>query len=380
MMHNLPLLISTLLIIAMLALTSHSSIQVISGLAVAGPGSTWINLQDASVGTPIASGAAAFVPFGYNGTTYDALYTATRGNTVAATGLGVSVAYGEFLTSLPTITTGTYGAIMLDSSGRVILGTSTASIGVVTSAGTKTPADAFAIPTDGSDTLSFMMGYNGATYDRIRSIANNADAVAVTTLGILPTGSYQYGFNGTTWDRLASGANNADGEAVRTVGVQESDAYLKGFNGTTYDRIRSVANNADAVAVTTLGNLANAVYGYIFNGTTWDRQRSGVITGQALVDWSSTSSSNIITDTTTAVKATAGIVNRIFVNTAGTTSTAALYNIASAGCTGTPASGYVATLATTTANASIELAHTFTLGICVVTASAGAANISILYR
>jgi hypothetical protein len=348
MMHNLPLLVSTLLIIAMLALTSHSSIQVISGLAVAGPGSTWINLQDASVGTPITSGAAAFVPFGYNGTTYDALYTATRGNTVAATGLGVSVAYGEFLTSLPTLTTGTYGAIMLDSSGRIILGTSTASIGVVTSAGTKTPADAFAIPTDGSDTLSFMMGLNGSsTYDRLRSVGNSTDAVTATSLGILTGASYQYGLNsGGTWDRIRSGGNAADGEATISVGLAESDAYVKLLNGSG----------------------------------TWDRGRSGVITGQALVDWSSTSSSNITTDTTTAVKATAGIVNRIFVNTAGTTSTAALYNIASAGCTGTPASGYVATLATTTANASIELAHTFTLGICVVTASAGAANISVLYR
>jgi len=348
MMYNLPLLISTLLIIAMLALTSHSSIQVISGLAVAGPGSTWINLQDASVGTPITSGAAAFVPFGYNGTTYDALYTATRGNTVAATGLGVSVAYGEFLTSLPTLTTGTYGAIMLDSSGRIILGTSTASIGVVTSAGSKTPADAFAIPTDGSDTLSFMMGLNGSsTYDRLRSVGNSADAVTATSLGILTGVSYQYGLNsGGTWDRIRSGGNAADGEATISVGLAESDAYIKLLNGSG----------------------------------TWDRGRSGVITGQALVDWSSTLSNNITTDTTTAVKATAGIVNRIFVNTAGTTSTAALYNIASAGCTGTPASGYVATLATTTANASIELAHTFTLGICVVTASAGAANISILYR
>lgn len=379
---NSPLFISTLLIIAMLALTSRGgSVQGIFGLATAGPGSTWINLQDASVGSPIASGAAAFVPFGYNGTNYDALYTATRGNTVAATGLGVSVMYGEFLTALPTLTNGTYGATMLDASSRIILGTSTASIGVVTSAGSKTPADAFANPTDASDVLNFNMGWNGST-----------------------------------WDRFASGANNADGEAVRTLGVQKSDVYLKGFNGTTYDRIRSVANNADAIAVTTLGNLSNAVYNYLFNGTTWDRARSGgnaadaeattslgltetdsycrtfngatwdrcrssVITGQALVDWSSTSSNNITTNVTTAVKATGGIVNRIFVNGVGTTSTAAFYNIASAGCTGTPASGYVATLATTTLNATVELAHTFTLGICVVTAAgAGAADISVLYR
>jgi hypothetical protein len=61
-----------------------------------------------------------------------------------------------------------------------------------------------------------MMGYNGTTYDRIRSIANNADAVAVTTLGILPTGSYQYGFNGTTWDRLRVGADNSANTTIKS--------------------------------------------------------------------------------------------------------------------------------------------------------------------
>jgi hypothetical protein len=336
---NSPLLISVILVMAILAMQSRGgSIQTLSGLAVAGPNNQWLNLQDISVGTPITSGAAAVGNFLYNGASYDI----QKGD--ATNGAFVNVK------------------------------------AMVSPVGSKTPADAYVIPTDGLDQLSFIMGFNGTTYDRIRSIANNADAIAVTTLGILPGASYQYGFNGTTWDRLASGGNAADAEATRSLGLTESDSYLRGFNGTTWDRLRSVANNSDAIAVTTLGNISSAVYNYLFNGSTWDRRRSGVITGQALVDWSSTSSSNITTNVTTAVKGTAGILNRVFVNVVGTTSTAALYNIASAGCTGTPASGYVATLATTAANASMELAHTFTLGICAVTAGAAAADISMLYR
>jgi hypothetical protein len=160
---NSPLLISVILVIAILAARSMGgSVQSISGLAVAGPSSQWTNLQDISVGTPITSGAAAVGNFLYNGTNYD-------------------VQKGD-------ATNGAYVNVKA----------------TVSPVGSKTPADAYVVPTDGLDQLSFMMGFNGTTYDRIRSIANNADTIAVTTLGILPNVSYQYVFNGSTWDRVKS--------------------------------------------------------------------------------------------------------------------------------------------------------------------------------
>ncbi len=180
----------------------------------------------------------------------------------------------------------------------------------LTFAGTHTPADSYANPTDAINSFSL----NGV-------------------------------WNGATWNRMIQGDNTADGETASATGIQSSEVYNKIFNGTTYDRLRS-----------------------------------GVITGQVLVDNSSNASSHITTNTTTAVKATAGVLNAMIINTTGTTSTAAFYNIASAGCTGTPASGYAFTLGTSALALDSQIDHTFTLGICVLTAGGAAADISVLYR
>lgn len=66
----------------------------------------------------------------------------------------------------------------------------------------------------------------------------NADAEAVKTTGALATESYSKGFNGTTWDRIRSGGNNNDAEDVETAGVVKSESYAMVFNGTTWDRLR----------------------------------------------------------------------------------------------------------------------------------------------
>ena len=218
------------------------------------------------------------------------------------------------------------------------------------------------------------------------------------TAGIMPVGLMLH--DGTNWDKIPGDTTNGlDVDVTRITGTLtitgnitpadalanpttalNGNALLSGFNGTTWDRLRSEGTNADDDAVITLGVLATEAYNKVFDGTTWDRLRSGITTGSVLVDSTSNASSNIVTNTTTAVKATGGVLNRIIVNAAGTTSTVALYNIASAGCTGTPGSGFVGTLATTTAFSALEYNHTFTLGICAVTAGAAAADISVLYR
>jgi hypothetical protein len=90
------------------------------------------------------------------------------------------------------------------------------------------------------------------------STSNASDAVA-TSSNSLPAVSWIYGFNGTTWDRLrddgsfnlkvncavgcsaGSFNNNADTVATSATNGQAA-AWLYGFNGTTWDRIRDDAN------------------------------------------------------------------------------------------------------------------------------------------
>lgn len=84
---------------------------------------------------------------------------------------------------------------------------------------------------------------------------------------------------------------------------------------------------------------------------------------------------NITTNTDTNVKATPGTFVGITTNTAGTTSTAKIYNDAD----GTCSSGLIGTVDTTVIG-SIMFGANANIGICVKTAGAGAADISILYK
>jgi len=206
--------------------------------------------------------------------------------------------------------------------------------------------------------------YDGTNFDRVRGditngldvdvtrVSGNVSVIGTTTPAnsftnpttAVNTWSLLGGFNGTTWDRISTGGNSSDAEATRTTGLIEVDAYLRGFNGTTFDRIRSDAN-------------VYALY----------------LAGQ------SNATSNITANATTTVKGTAGILNKVIINTAGTASKVAFYNVASASCTGTPATGYAFTIDTSTLGI-IDIDHTFTSGICAVTTGTSAANISVLYR
>lgn len=84
---------------------------------------------------------------------------------------------------------------------------------------------------------------------------------------------------------------------------------------------------------------------------------------------------NITTNTDTNVKATPGTFVGITTNTAGTTSTAKIYNDADGVCS----SGLIGTVDTTKVG-TILFGVNASIGICVTTAGAGAADISILYK
>jgi hypothetical protein len=143
--------------------------------------------------------------------------------------------------------------------------------GVVT--GTATPSDAFANPTTAILSMNFMMGWNGATWDRLQvdgskflkincavgcsgGASTPSDAFANPTTASLAM-SFGMGWNGATWDRL-----QVDGSKFLKVvqqGTVTADTELPA----------AAAVSADAQSAPT----APGVYAYImcFNGVTWDR-------------------------------------------------------------------------------------------------------------
>jgi 4-hydroxyphenylpyruvate dioxygenase-like putative hemolysin len=82
---------------------------------------------------------------------------------------------------------------------------------------------------------------------------------------------------------------------------------------------------------------------------------------------------NVTTATTTAVKASAGVLERIIVNTAGAGSTLTIYN-------NTAGSGAKVGTMTTAAQGCFEFNVNCTTGITVVSASGTPADITVVYR
>lgn len=89
-----------------------------------------------------------------------------------------------------------------------------------------------------------LMGFNGTSWDRLRSSIANGLAVDVTRItGALPAGTNMIGkvdisdgTNEAVIDVSASDAESATTAALVT------NARLKGFNGTTWDRVRTTVN------------------------------------------------------------------------------------------------------------------------------------------
>lgn len=116
-------------------------------------------------------------------------------------------------------------------------------------------ADATANPTV-PGVGAFSLGFNGSTWDRLKT-ANGAAGTAGT--GLL--GSGLLGFDGANWQSI--GANNT-GSGWLQVGQRAAGPSLA-----------DGATNAPTVAANGAGTaLSSQVYPLHFNGTTWDRTRS----------------------------------------------------------------------------------------------------------
>lgn len=125
-------------------------------------------------------------------------------------------------------------------------------------------------------------GLFAGTLTARNNLLDNADAQAVVgaTARLAGTMARLQGFNGTTYDRLRSQGNNANGVAVNTAGVQAVAAYPYGFNGTTWDRVSIGLSSSDAIVAAT--GLQNISINYLYDGVQFERLRGQSTTNAAL--------------------------------------------------------------------------------------------------
>ena len=126
-------------------------------------------------------------------------------------------------------------------------------------------------------TMAKLLGFDGSTYDRLRVGATDADNVATLATGVLQTGAYNFGFDGTTWDRFTVGQYNADSLAPAAAGGQIVNAVMRVYdaNGSTLNLVRGTVNDTDGIAVSTTVTKPSVVSTLqTFNGTSLDRVRS----------------------------------------------------------------------------------------------------------
>ena len=176
------------------------------------------------------------IPLIYNGTSWDRTRSAGIGNNVATTGIAASGAYGQFNSSLPTITSGNMTALQTDSSGRLLVVNIPATgstenenliqwagttLGVPTNFGT-TPGAVVA----GSVNASIFAGTTGITATGSSVNVNVTNTVPVTLASTTITGTVAvtqstspWVNNITQWNSVALGSPSAYGTAPGAVNV-----------------------------------------------------------------------------------------------------------------------------------------------------------------
>lgn len=192
-----------------------------------------------NVGTTVADGysdllesifSTGFV-YNFNGASWDRGRNAGIGNGVASTGISASAPYGEYLTALPSLTTGQYSALQLDSSGRLIISPTGLPTPLATQPVSGTVTASLPYGTASNQTGTSASGILGEFWD-----GTNVQPAKASTSGVLMTSPC--GGSGTCASVNAT-INGADGNANSANSVYVS-AYPQNYNGTTWDRERNV--------------------------------------------------------------------------------------------------------------------------------------------
>ncbi len=256
--------------------------------------------------------------------------------------------------------------------------------------GNNTPADGYVNPTNGVNTVSFLMGWDNdigvQRWTRLNTSWAYNGIPYTDMLGVGVFGAYAGDMGRVSAAPWISGADLAL-ETTSAIGLSTASQGA----GLPYYIMSDISRGDNLIGgVATVG-----LYGYDSAGGNWDRlhmDTAGSVyvnqgtlaytTDSVSIDSTANSYANISSNTTTAVKATGGILAKIVINSTstGATSAAAFYNIATAGCTGTPASGYVLTIGTAVVNTIYEFNLDMSNGICIVTTGGTAANFTALYR
>lgn len=177
---------------------------------------TGLNTPADAASTPIDALHDQSWPMGWNGATSDRLRTAGVGNTVAPTGILASAAYCEFLTALPTLTTGTYGAAECDAKAQIFV-----DVNYVLGALHSKTNPLFSALTDGTNVI----------------------AAAMSAYGTAPTGTMVMGVNTFVTNTVAvqpspstlagqANANSSQSALTTAVVVKASNGNLYGFQVT----------------------------------------------------------------------------------------------------------------------------------------------------
>jgi hypothetical protein len=213
-------------------------------------GATWDRWKSSTHGDNLTTTSGANVAsFGYifDGTNWDR----ARGgadNSANPTMGKLSVLSARANAAAPIWTEGYQVPLSVDLSGN--LRTSASVSGTIIIAGNKTPSDAYANPTDALDTMSLLAIWNGATWDRAKSISVGGNQ----TSGILAIGNYVYDADGTTWRRL----RDVGVDGIASNGLGAFVPYM--WNGATYDRATGDATNGLKVQGTVSPPLSGTAF------------------------------------------------------------------------------------------------------------------------
>jgi hypothetical protein len=191
-------------------------------------------------------------PYVFNGTTWDRVRSAGIGNNVASTGVPTSAQYGQFNTSLPTITSGNYTALQTDSSGRML--STILSGGAAADAFSNALVETFNGP--GATNAAALIGslvFNGTTWDRRRAAVGTTGVAAVNTEGTKAT----YHLSGfVTPGAAPTDVINLQGSGTKTIRILHIQIYPVATAAGTVDIQlvrRSTANSGGTSSAPAIG-------------------------------------------------------------------------------------------------------------------------------
>lgn len=107
-------------------------------------------------------------------------------------------------------------------------------------------ADAIAATENAENARSFNYGFNGATWDRIRSGGINADNIAAAALGAIASQGFNFGFDGATWDRGRT-------QSVANAGLASKPGIALATGPAQWAEFSTPAANTQAIATRAAG-------------------------------------------------------------------------------------------------------------------------------